>query len=74
MFTTEIYGKQIKSETLRGLKMQASKIANRCCNVIDEMIVTSDVKVQLFPSPITFKMIRRNKKCPNNTITYGQWS
>ena len=69
MFTAKIYGKEIKAKTLRGIKMLASKIANRYCNPIDEMQVTND----LFPDRI-YKLTRINKKCPNNTITYGQWS
>lgn len=68
MFTAIIYKHTITAKTLRGLKMLASKIANRCYNPIDEMQVTND----LFPDRI-YKMVRINKKCPNNTITYGQW-
>jgi hypothetical protein len=69
MFTAIIYKQTITSKTLRGLKMLASKIANRYRNSIDEMQVTND----LFPDRI-YKMTRINKKCPNNTITYGQWN
>ena len=68
MFTTTIYGKQIQAKTLKGLKCKASKIANQYCNSIDEMVVTGDGLIQA----LTY--IRINKKCPNNTITYGQWN
>ena len=68
MFTATVYHRVVKAKTLRGLKMLASKIANRYCNSIDEMFVTGDGFNQ------TYKYIRINKKCPNNTITYGQWN
>lgn len=68
MFTARLYHREVKAKTLRGLKMLASKIANQYCNSIDEMFVTGDGFNQ------TFKYTRINKKCPNNTITYGQWN
>lgn len=67
MFTATLYHRVVKAKTLRGLKMLASKIANRYCNPIDEMFVTGEGFNQ------TYKYIRINKKCPNNTIVYGQW-
>ena len=67
MYTATVYHKVIKAKTLRGLKMLASKIANQYCNSIDEMFVTGDNLLQ------TLTYIRINKKCPNNTIVYGQW-
>lgn len=68
MFTAEIYGREIKAKTLKGLKCKASKIANNYWKSVDEMQVTND----LFPDRI-YKLTRINKKCPNNTIVYGQW-
>lgn len=68
MFTATLYHRVVKAKTLRGLKMLASKIANRYCNSVDEMQVTND----LFPDRV-YKLTRINKKCPNNTIVYGQW-
>ena len=67
MFTATVYHKVIKAKTMRGLKMLASKIANQYCNAIDEMFVVGDSILQ------TLRFIRINKKCPNNTIVYGQW-
>ena len=66
MFTATLYHKVVKAKTMRGLKMLASKIANQYCNSIDEMFVTSNEFKHI-------KYIRINKKCPNNTIVYGQW-
>lgn len=73
MFTAEIYGREIKAKTLKGLKCKASKIANNYRKPFDEMVVTISERVQGFPKPFKFKLTRINKKCPNNTITYGQW-
>jgi len=67
MFTAEIYGREIKAKTLKGLKCKASKIANNYWKPFDEMFVTGDDFLQ------TLRFIRINKKCPNNTIVYGQW-
>ena len=67
MFTAIIYKQTITAKTMRGLKMLASKMANRYRNSIDEMFVTGDGFNQ------TYKYIRINKKCPNGTIAYGQW-
>lgn len=71
MFTAKIYGKEIKANTLKGIKVQASRIANAYWNSIDEMEVShTDPK----SGEVTrTKWTRINKKCPNNTITYGQW-
>lgn len=71
MFSTTLHGKEIKAKTLQGLKAQASRIANGYCNSIDEMEVihTNSESGEV----IRTKWIRINKKCPNNTITYGQW-
>ena len=68
MFTATVYHRVVKSKTLRGLKMLASKIANGYRNTTDEMQVTND----LFPGRI-YKLTRINKKMPNGTIAYGQW-
>lgn len=68
MFTAIIYGNEIKAKTLKGLKCKASKIANNYRKSVDEMVVTGDGLIQA----LTY--IRINKKCPNNTITYGQWN
>lgn len=73
MFTAEIYGREIKAKTLKGLKCKASKIANNYWKSVDEMVVTIHERVQGFPRPVTFKLTRINKKCPNSTIVYGQW-
>lgn len=73
MYTATIYGKEIQAKTLKGLKCKASKIANEYCKPFDEMVVTINRRVQGFPYPPKFKLIRINRKCPNNTITYGQW-
>lgn len=67
MLTAVIYGKEIKAKTLKGLKCKASKIANNYRKPFDEMFVTGDDFFQ------ALRFIRINKKCPNNTIVYGQW-
>ena len=67
MFTATVYNRVVKAKTLRELKMLASKIANQYYNPIDEMFITGDNLLQ------TLTYIRINKKCPNNTIVYGQW-
>ena len=60
-----LYDKKITANTLRGLKMKASKIANNYFNPIDVMKVYFEKK--------EFNFIRRNKVYPNNTIEYGKW-
>jgi hypothetical protein len=70
MFSTTLHGKEIKAKTLQGLKAQASRIANGYCNSIDEMEV---LHTKEDGSVTRTKWTRINKKCPNNTITYGQW-
>lgn len=70
MFTTKIYGKEIKANTLKGIKVQASRIANGYWKSIDEMEV---LHTKEDGSVTRTKWTRINKKCPNNTITYGQW-
>lgn len=66
MFTAIVYGKKIKANTLRGLKMLASKRANAFWRTVDEIEVTTSRNT-------SFKLWRINRKCPNGTITYGQW-
>lgn len=61
-----VYGQTITANTLQGIKCKASKIANAHWKSFDEMEVT-------MPCGHTFKYTRINRKCPDNTITYGQW-
>lgn len=71
MFSTTLHGKEIKAKTLQGLKAQASRIANGYWKSIDEMEVIHTKSES--GEVIRTKLTRINKKCPNNTITYGQW-
>lgn len=67
MFTAIVYNKEIKANTIRGLKMLASKRANAYWRTFDEIDVTNE------SDNTSFKLVRVNRKCPNGTITYGQW-
>lgn len=71
MFTAKIYGKEIKANSLKGIKARASRIANLFYKPFDEMeVIHTDSESG---EVIRTKWVRINKKCPNNTITYGQW-
>lgn len=71
MFTAKIYGREIKANTLKGIKAKASRIANDYWKPIDEMeVIHTDSEGR---EVTRTKWVRINKKCPNNTITYGQW-
>lgn len=66
MITAKLYGKEIQANTIKGIKCKATNIANDYWKPYDEMEAT-------FESGRSVKYIRINKKCPNGTITYGQW-
>ena len=65
MLKAIVYGEEIEGRNITVLKQKASRIANRRFNAIDTMIVTDGSK--------ELKYTRINRKCPNNTITYGIW-
>lgn len=71
MYQAVVYDNIIQSKTLRGIKMQASKIANGRFNSIDTMELVIS-KGYALANPVKFTRI--NKKCPNNTIEYGKWN
>ncbi len=62
-----INGKYITAKTLTQIKRLASIEANKNYKTRDEFCL---LPAPGFP-PVLY--IRRNKKCPNNTIIRGEW-
>ena len=68
-----IYGVTVIAKTIKDLKRKASIIANAKWSSYDEMkVLVHDIwKCE---NEDLFTMRRINRKCPNNTICYGQWN
>jgi hypothetical protein len=69
----------IRSHTIRGIKTQASKVANNDYNRMDSLHITAwkykaDKYSEPIREPVDFKYSRINRVCPNNTIIRGSWN
>lgn len=65
--TGTVYNQTITARSMSDLKRKATLIANRRFRSYDIMEITEA------DSGIVFHLSRSNSKCPNNTITYGEW-
>lgn len=71
IFKGIINGTPIESSSFLTLKAKASKVANKNFNAVDELLITH-VDGTDYENPI--RIVRINKKYPNNTIERGKWS
>lgn len=66
----EYKGKTLKSNSMRGLKLKASKEANKHTDAIDELRVSTETN-----GAKEFRCVYRriNSIAPNNSIKRGTW-
>jgi chaperone required for assembly of F1-ATPase len=69
-YVATIYGRTIKNDSMNGLHVQATAIANIRREESDDLSIISVDGKQL-PSPVVFR--RRNRKMPGNAIVFGKW-
>ena len=68
-----IHGITVIAKTMKDLKRKASIIANQKWSSYDEMKVFSH-DIERCENTELFTLRRINRKCPNNTISYGKWN
>jgi hypothetical protein len=69
-YVATIYGRTLQNDTMSGLHIQATAIANIRRMELDDLLVIS-VDGQKLNTPVIYR--RRNRKMPGNAIVYGKW-
>jgi hypothetical protein len=69
-YIAQVYGKNIQSDTMQGLHIHATNVANTKKADFDDLDVLAVDGIRL-KNPVVYR--RTNRKMPGGAIVFGKW-